>query len=107
MNPTERVEVRKIYVGRASLFGLLYGLIMGIIIGIFLFVGILLGSDGVSIFGVAVKASVGMGFLLLIGSVIFYSVIGCIACAVWAIVYNLIAGIGGMMHLGLAEHVVQ
>ncbi len=104
MNPTERIEVRKIYVGKAALFGLLFGLIIGIIVGVFLFVRILLGVESVSIFGRIVETNMLIGFFLLIGSVIFYSIAICIALAVCAFLYNLIASIGGMLHIGLAEH---
>jgi len=102
-SPTERIEVRKIYIGKAALFGLLFGLIIGIIVGVFLFVRVLLGVDSISIFGRIVETNLLIGFFLLIGSVIFYSIAICAALAVCALLYNLIASIGGMLHIGLAE----
>ena len=108
MNPTERIEVRKIYVGRAALFGLLYGLIIGLIFGIFFFVMALAGTSNINFLGRDIKIlSVGVGAVIAIGIVIFSSIASCISAAVGAVLYNLIAMMGGMLHLGLAEHEVK
>ncbi|MEK6844386.1 MAG: hypothetical protein AABX83_03070 [Nanoarchaeota archaeon] len=103
--PVERIELRKIYVGRAAIFGLLYGLVTGLIIGIFFFVGSLIGlQNGFTFFGKALNISgVGMGSIALIVSIIFFSVASFISMAVSAFIYNLISQIGGTLHIGLAE----
>jgi len=104
MNPIERIEVRKIYIKNAALFGLLYGLIIGLIIGVFLFVRILLGAESINIFGKVIAISnIWIGVAVLFGSVIFYAIAICIAFAISALLYNLLANIGGMLHVGLAE----
>ena len=102
----ERIELRKIYVGKAAIFGLLYGLMMGLIIGIFFFVSALIGlENSLTLLGKEFKIDVaGMVAIVLIGATIFFSIASCISIAVIALIYNLISQIGGALHLGLAEH---
>ena len=108
MNPTERIEVRKVYIKNVALFGLLYGLVIGMIIGVFLFVRILLGAENITLFGKVVAISnMWIGIAILFGSVIFYAIAICIASAICALLYNLIASIGGALHVGLAESEIR
>ena len=99
--------MRKIYIGSAALLGLFSGLIIGLISGIYYFIRILLGAESIYVFGKVIQANIGIGFLFLFGSIIFYLVVSSIALIIWALLYNLIANIGGALHLGLAEHDVR
>lgn len=112
----ERIEVRKFYAGRAAVFGLFYGIVIGLISGLFIFIlMITVGSATIDSFNkVAVLAGsqplpiigVGEAFLVFIIIVLVYSIASCILFCVSALIYNLIAKIGGPIHLGLVEYEV-
>ena len=106
---TERIEVRKIYVGRAAIFGLLYGLVLGLIIGIYFFASSLIGlENNLTLFGKELKiVGIGIGSIVLVGATIFFSIASCIFMIIGSFVYNLISQIGGALHLGLAEREQQ
>ena len=85
MGDAERIEVRKIYAGRAAVFGLFYGIAIGLISGLFIF--ILLISVGNQAIGGVNKATtlwggqsfsqinVGEAFLFLIFFFFFFSIL--------------------------------
>ena len=117
MGDAERIEVRKIYAGRAAVFGLFYGIAIGLISGLFIF--ILLISVGNQAIGGLNKAttlwggqsfpqiSVGEAFLVMIIIVLFSSIGMCVLSCVSAFIYNLIAKIGGPIHFGLIECIIN
>ena len=112
MKVTERIEVRKIYLGSATLFGLVYGLVIGIIFAIIV---LILGfSNIIAITGIFTASfNSGAGLLDNLTSDIFtfsgvsllvIAIGGLILGFIGALVYNLVAMIGGKLHLGLAEY---
>ena len=105
-NPTERIELRKVYAGSAALLGLLYGLILGIIDAIIVIIsgfvvpgGIIVGVYQFNtlgwIFGLA-------GIVLVANVVLMFLVV-----LLGSLIYNLVSRMGGGLHLGLAEHVPE
>lgn len=107
MNTEEkRIEIRRFYVGKAALFGLLYGLFIGIIVGIILFVMILLGATkSLNVVGKEFQTiGIGMGLIVLVVMVVFYALASCVGFVVVTLIYNLIAKIGVRVHFGLAEY---
>lgn len=107
-NPTERIEVRKIYAGRAAIFGLFYGFIIGFIMVIFVLFNLIFFEESASL-KIAGKEilSTGMIILFLFLFLIGYTILSSIAMGIGALFYNLISSLGGMIHVGLAENEVK
>lgn len=117
MGESERIIVKKIYVGRAALFGLYYGILMGLLMAVLLplIISTLIGaltpdigasgsSGGSSPFGTG--NAIGAGSLVLsalyFGLVVVFSVIGSVF---FAVVYNIVSKVNGSMHVDLEEYV--
>ena len=100
MQPTERIEVRKIYLGSAARFGIFYGAIFGLILGIIILIlSLVLNiSIGTGLFGFD-----GTGFFLAGIYFVFYTIIIFLTVFIGALIYNLVAKIGGRLDIGLAE----
>ena len=103
MQATERIVVSKIYVGSAALFGLLYGLVIGLIMVIIFLIGGLTGFQGEGSF-LANLIPFGGFYVLAIAILVFYVIGGLIAMVISALLYNLVAKLGGKLHIGLAEY---
>jgi hypothetical protein len=106
MAEVQRVRLKKIYVGRAAIFGLGYGLILGIIFGIIaVFVGFT-SLSGQTILGInfgndiMVGASIALGFAVLIGTIIS-SVISFI---ILSAIYNLVSKFKLMIDVEFMEY---
>lgn len=114
MGEMARIEVRKIYAGRAAVFGLFYGIVIGLISGLFIFILLITAGTGAinsinkagSVVGSQPLPLVGVGeaFLVFIIVVLIYSIGSCILFCVSALIYNLISKIGGPIHFGLVEY---
>jgi hypothetical protein len=105
MERVERIEVRKFYVGRAALFGLLYGLLFGVIFGVVFFLSVLIGD--VSLTQSVGNVGVGLGLIVSFGIVIFSAIWISVIMVVSALLYNIIVKMGGAIHLGLAEFDIE
>ena|SRR3989338_2051415 len=101
MAENARLIVRKVYVWRAVLFGLLYGLIFGV-----LFVSVVVytlwsfsESRGLTPPGIT------QGDLFLLGgiSAVVFAVVVALGALISATFYNLLAHIGGGLHVELEE----
>ncbi len=99
MKPTERIEVRKIYVGRAAIFGFFYGLVIGLIAAIIVIIAGLFGFTSNVPF-------ISAGGIILAGVIVavMYVLISFIGSIISALVYNLISKLGGRIDIGLAEY---
>lgn len=112
MNVTEKIEVRKIYLGKASLFGLLYGLVLGTILAIIvLIIGFTGLFDSFFLIGSPTPSPVGFTgpsttLILTFSSIslLGLAIGGLIIGFVGALIYNLVSKIGGMVQVGLAEY---
>lgn len=108
MAETQRVKVKKIYVWRFTLFGLVFGLFLGLLLaGIFLLLSITISSiglEGATLFGIEIsKVFVGITALisiLLFSFSLFFSVVFSFFSA---IVYNLFSLMGIKIHLLFEE----
>ena len=106
MGEVERIEVRKIYVGRAAIFGLLYGLIIGVLFGIAIILMVLLGvGSALNAFGIPLGLTTSTALIFAFGAVILYAIATCIMAIISAALYNLVAKMGGRIDLGLLEFV--
>lgn len=108
MGQIERIEVKRIYVGRAAMFGLFFGLIIGFIVGIiFLIIGLWFTNflNNISVLGgnSSLPITTGGKIMYSFTLIVFYTIGSCIIFVVGALLYNLIAKIGFTIHLGLAE----
>ena len=101
---SEKIEVKKVYLGRAILFGFLYGLIFGLIIGIILLILILATlMNDISIFGREFQISGILSALVVFCAMIFLgAVIGSLMSLICALAYNLAAKLGGKLYLELS-----
>ncbi len=107
MAEMERIELRKIYILRATMFGLLFGLFLGIVLGLLVyFVGVASIPDSITIadkqFQTDIVTSAWFVVSLLFAFVFFVGFF--FASVIGALFYNLIAKIGGRIDLGLKEH---
>lgn len=105
MEPTERIEVRNIYVSNAAISGVLYGLCLAVIASLFVLIAGLITPDGFSLFGVVYGASVGSLLFLTFLSFVAVLIIVFLKFVVGALIYNFVARIGGRVTLGLAQYV--
>jgi hypothetical protein len=106
MDEEKRIELSKVYIGKAVIFGLIYGLIVGVVIGFVLFVMILLGAmESISLLGNTYDVS-GMlkAFSVLAGSIFGVGILGGLFCVVAALIYNFVAKVGGKIHIGMEEY---
>ena len=102
VNEADRVVVNKIYVGRATLFGLLYGLLMGIVVGVFAVASILFGD-----YSIEIPGFVGAGALMIfIGVIVFYTISGVIMFFASSLVYNIIALTSVKMHFNFGKYMI-
>ncbi len=102
VNEADRFVLNKIYVGRATLFGLVYGLVFGLIFGAFSAISIMIGGASVEIPGL-IGAGAFMVFLIV---VIFYTVGSLVGFAAGALLYNLISLVGVRMHFNLGRYMI-
>ena len=106
MAEVERVRLKKIYVGRAALFGLGYGLILGIIFGIVSIVVAITSLSGQVVLGIEfgsdilIGASIALGFAILIGTIIS----SVISFVILAAVYNLVSKFKLMIDVEFMEY---
>ena|SRR3989338_9923012 len=108
MTQMERIEIKKIFVGRAAMFGLFYGLVLGIIVGIFFFIVTSFAVDflnNISVPGATGNIPSTTGGILFASFIliVIYTLGSCFGSAVFALLYNLVAKMGFSIHLGLAE----
>ncbi len=103
---SERIEVRKVYAGRAVLFGFLYGLIFGLIVGIVLLILILATiMNDISVFGREFQTSGILSALAVFSAMIFLgAVVGSLGSFISALIYNLVAKLGGKLHFDIASN---
>ncbi len=124
MDVGERIEVRKVYVWRASLFGLVYGLFAGIIIAIIFVLLLVAGMNqinktidsiasasssfgGESEFGQATTVnSLDMNTILMFALVliIISAIGGFLSGLIGGALFNLLAHMGIRNHVGLIEY---
>lgn len=106
MAEVERVRLKKIYVGRAALFGSGYGLILGMIFGIISVVIAITSLSGQVVLGIEfgsdilIGASIALGFAVLIGTIIS----SVISFVILAAVYNLVSKFKLMIDVEFMEY---
>ena len=66
MEPTERIEVRNVYVKSISIFGILYGLILGVVMALVVLISGLITPSGFKFLGAIYGATIG-SLMLLVG----------------------------------------
>lgn len=103
MEPTERIELRRIYPSTAAIFGVVFSVIASIIIAIVIMIagffipgGIIIGTWQVDFpSGIFTLAGAGLvaSFVLLFVSIF-----------VGSIIYNWLSKMGVRLHIGLAEY---
>jgi hypothetical protein len=105
VNEADRFVLNKIYVGRATLFGLVYGLIIGLIVGIIMAI---LGLVGVGVTGVDGYGLIGGNstFMMFVTPILAYTVGGVIGGLVSALLYNLVSLVGVKVHVNLGKHMI-
>jgi hypothetical protein len=103
MQLVERIEVRKIFIGSAFKFGLLYGLIIGLIFGI---IALVMEMAGYSTGNVFTGGLLPIEGIFIVSGVVFlfYVILGIVGAVFGALIYNLVAVMGGKIHIGLAEY---
>lgn len=106
MAGVERIVFKRIYVGRAALFGLYYGIFIGLISAIIIFIMSIWSINTLQSSSVGDAAGLETAGATLIAFIFFilYVVITPIASIIFALIYNLIAKIGGALHFDLMEY---
>lgn len=105
MAEVQRVELKKIYVWRAALFGLLYGLVLGIIFSLITIFLLAVGVNNITLFGKNTSSLMAGAFITIsVLIIILTSLFSSLSCLMGAALYNLIAKLGGKIHLALVEH---
>ncbi len=105
MSEEKRIEVRKIYVGKAALFGLLLGLIIGIIAGLVLMILVITGTSKIPYIGDKLgEGKLLLGLIAFFGSVFFIAISICVLMFICSLFYNLVFLMGARMHFGMAEY---
>jgi|GEM_PF-6290293 len=100
----KRVIVRKVYTGKAALFGLLYGALSGVVLGSVFYLMLLFGLSAVSdSFNLPVNAGIELFFAVIL-LIFLYTIACCFFAIISAALYNLISRMGGGVHLSLADY---
>lgn len=97
----ERVILRKVYVWRATLFGLLYGLLFGA-----LFITTALGTIQYVSQAREIPTPWASGTDLVFFGAVFtlvFAFLSCVGIIIAVLMYNVIAKMGGALHLDLEE----
>ncbi|MBI3334758.1 hypothetical protein HYZ97_04700, partial [Candidatus Pacearchaeota archaeon] len=100
----ERIVIKRLYIGRAALFGLLYGAFLGIIMALVILASAFASSN---VEGYAFLAEfLGPGFIFILAFLVLIAcaVLSCIGAVLTAVLYNLVSRFGGSMHLDLGEY---
>lgn len=103
MEPTERIEVRRIYPKSAAKFGLLYGALTAVLVAIFVLIAGLFTPTGFRLFGLIYGATVVSLLMIILISILVTIASIFILFFVGALLYNLTARLGPKLHIGLAE----
>lgn len=104
MGEVERISLRKIYVGRAALSGLLFGLLLGVVFVLF-FMG-LFAANAVNPENLGLTSSLpnsNMFYLYVLIFIPIFALSFCFIFALFALIYNVVVAMKGELHLGLAE----
>ncbi|MEK6889486.1 MAG: hypothetical protein AABW80_05260 [Nanoarchaeota archaeon] len=106
MGEVERIILKRIYVGKASLFGLYYGAFTGLIIGFIAFLAVFISNRLETWLGDMVNMS-GFALAFILAVIIFISVtvIGLIGAFLAVLIYNIVASLGGEINFDLEEYV--
>jgi len=109
MVEVERVKLKKIYVWRATLFGLLVGSIVGLILAIITFLfGTLLASTSIGLvsFGGQAIGHLLAGSAASIAVAVLFSIAfsGAASCFVGSILYNISASFGAKLHFDFMSY---
>ena len=100
----ERIIIKKFHIKNAALFGLYHGIIMGLIFGLLILCLFFTNSNLMSkLPGPLMVSNIGDAAVLAFIVFVSYTVFSVISAVVTAIVYDLIAKMGGAIHFGLVE----
>jgi len=105
MAEVQRVILKKIYVGKAAIFGLVWGAIMGLISALFFIICAMFLADAISSsFGATfadllVRSIITTSFLTFI----FFALMGCLSSVIGASVYNLVSLVKIRVHMDFME----
>ena len=106
MGEVERIILRRLYIGKASLFGLYYGAFTGLILGAIAFLAVLVSNRFETWLGETLNMS-GFALAFILAVIIFISItiIGLISAFLAVLIYNIVASFGGEINFDLEEYI--
>lgn len=105
MEEIQRVQLKKIYIWRATLFGLLYGLVSGVVLAVVSNLLIFFGFKNMHILGQnIVNVTVGLIAVVTVLLILIFAIIGAIVFLLGSLVYNIVSKFGSKIHLEFMDY---
>ena len=105
MDTGEKIEVRKIFVGKAALFGLMFGATSGILLGFIAMIALGFSSLGDKLSTYFGLAKFIVGLVAFVVFLVLNAVFCCVGSVFISLIHNLMSFMGVRINLGLAEAV--